>query len=711
MINYQYANLFAEDSTSKQVTIEYEDTLITNDDLFNQEITLEESLCSSKELRFGACEASILKFKVANIVAPMSSKWINVKMVLNNHADAPFTIGRYKVAKDTVTADRRWRNITAYDALYDIIKMDVSAWYNTVFPSNDALITMEMFRNSFMFLFGLDQVLPAEGLVNDTMLIAKTISPEELSGGTVIRSICELNGCFGHIGRDGKFHYITLERNIQGLYPRKNLYPSKQLFPKTPKTFASGAKKSYISDKYEDYLVKTIDKLQIRQEENDIGIIINEAGANAYIIEDNFLVYGKSSDELEQIARNIFKVITKLVYRPFSAEVKGNPCFEVGDPVRISTQNKLVESYVLERTLTGIQALRDNFAAKGQEYQSKDVNSTHRAIIQLKGKTNIITRTVEENRREMLDIEAGLSFTIAETAKGLQADIAAERIRATGEEEKLSTSLTLTAEGLEAEIERATGEEEKLSTSLTLTAEGLEAEIERATGEEEKLSTSLTLTAEGLEAEIERATGEEEKLSTSLTLTAEGLEAEIERAAGEEDKLRTAISALAGEIVLKVDANGNLAKVELRADPEDGTEFKVKADNISLTAEEVISLLSGGTINLSALNVNIKADNWSVDSKGNLVCNSITAFKIKGDAVEQFNSAVSDSEAYKLAQKAISDAAGAAVQAQTAADTANTAIRNINTHIKNINDSIDKINGWIVQLSGQIKELGKPGIS
>ena len=661
MINYQYANLFAEDSTSKQVTIEYEDTLITNDDLFNQEITLEESLCSSKELRFGACEASILKFKVANIVAPMSSKWINVKMVLNNHADAPFTIGRYKVAKDTVTADRRWRNITAYDALYDIIKMDVSAWYNTVFPSNDALITMEMFRNSFMFLFGLDQVLPAEGLVNDTMLIAKTISPEELSGGTVIRSICELNGCFGHIGRDGKFHYITLERNIQGLYPRKNLYPSKQLFPKTPKTFVSGAKKSYISDQYEDYLVKTIDKLQIRQEENDIGIIINEAGTNAYIIEDNFLVYGKSSEELEQIAGNIFKVITKLVYRPFSAEVKGNPCFEVGDPVRISTQNKLVESYVLERTLTGIQALRDSFAAKGQEYQSKDVNSTHRAIIQLKGKTNIITRTVEENRREMLDIEAGLSFTIAETAKGLQADIAAERTRATGEEEKLSTSLTLTAEGLEAEIERATGEEEKLSTSLTLTAEGLKAEIERA--------------------------------------------------AGEEDKLRTSISALAGEIVLKVDANGNLAKVELRADPEDGTEFKVKADNISLTAEEVISLLSGGTINLSALNVNIKADNWSVDSKGNLVCNSITAFKIKGDAVEQFNSAVSDSEAYKLAQKAISDAAGAAVQAQTAADTANTAIRNINTHIKNINDSIDKINGWIVQLSGQIKELGKPGIS
>ncbi len=636
MINYQYANLFTEDSTSKQVTIEYEDTLITNDDLFNQEITLEESLCSSQELRFGACEASVLKFKVANIVAPMSSKWINVKMVLNNHADAPFTIGRYKVAKDTVTADRRWRNITAYDALYDIIKMDVSAWYNTVFPSNDALITMEMFRNSFMFLFGLDQVLPAEGLVNDTMLIAKTISPEELSGGTVIRSICELNGCFGHIGRDGKFHYITLERNIQGLYPRKNLYPSKQLFPKTPKTFVSGAKKSYISDQYEDYLVKTIDKLQIRQEENDIGIIINETGTNAYIIEDNFLVYGKSSEELEQIAGNIFKVITKLVYRPFSAEVKGNPCFEVGDPVRISTQNKLVESYVLERTLTGIQALRDSFAAKGQEYQSKDVNSTHRAIIQLKGKTNIITRTVEENRREMLDIEAGLSFTIAETAKGLQADIAAERIRATGEEEKLSTSLTLTAEGLEAEIERA---------------------------------------------------------------------------AGEEDKLRTSISALAGEIVLKVDANGNLAKVELRADPEDGTEFKVKADNISLTAEEVISLLSGGTINLSALNVNIKADNWSVDSKGNLVCNSITAFKIKGDAVEQFNSAVSDSEAYKLAQKAISDAAGAAVQAQTAADTANTAIRNINTHIKNINESIDKINGWIVQLSGQIKELGKPGIS
>ncbi len=716
MIDYKYNNLFMDDSTSKQLIIEYDTTVITNEDLFNQIFTLEESLCSEEELRFGSCEASVLKFKVANIVAPMINKWLSVKMVLNNHAEEPFIIGRYKVAEDKLTADKQWREITAYDAMYDIINADMAAWYNSVFPDSSQSIPLEQFRNSFMFFFNLEQVVPKGGLVNDRINIEKTIQPEQISGKDIITAICEINGCFGHIGRDGKFHYIYLPQAIQGLYPANDLYPDHapdylpwqqrtgHLYPQTPKSAKTGADGTYISCQYEDYTVKTIDKLQIRQEENDIGAIVGRTGDNCYIIEDNFLVYGKSSNELMQIANKIFDKITDIVYRPIvNAEVKGNPCFEVGDPIRITTKYELVETYILERTLEGIQGLRDAYVSNGVENYTEQVNGIHKSIIQLKGKTNTLTRTVEENRQEMLDIEAGLSFTIVETAKGLQADIEAEQQRAEGEESKLSTKIELTAEGLQAnidkEVKRAGEAEEKLSTDLEITAEGLQANIDK---------------------EVKRAGKAEEKLSTDLEVTAEGLQldidAEVKRAGEAEEQLSTDIEALAGKIVLKVKANGKMALVKLSAEPEEGTEFQVKADNIYLTAAQAMKLLSGGTLDITALDINIKSTNWSADKNGNakfknIECNNIKAFSISTEAKNDFNSEINDSEAMKLAQKAIEDAANAAANAAEAAKTANQAIDDINVHIKNINDSIDRINAWILQLSAQIKELGKPGIS
>lgn len=115
------------------------------------------------------------------------------------------------------------------------------------------------------------------------MWVEKTDKAGELSGAAVINCICEINGCMGHIDREVKFEYIYLE----------------------PISAPDDISKSlYTSAAYEDYIVQPIDKLQIRQEEDDIGVIVGD-GSNSYIIEDNFLVYGKSSAELTYIANNI----------------------------------------------------------------------------------------------------------------------------------------------------------------------------------------------------------------------------------------------------------------------------------------------------------------------------------------------------------------------------------------------------------------------
>lgn len=524
MVNYQYAELFKKDSIDKQLTIETDDktTKITNVELHQEQFELTESICSESELTIGSCEAAVLKFTVSNIFLPMKDKMITVKTVIDNNTANPFQIGRYKVYSDTPTADRTKRDIVAYDSLYDVINADVAEWYNTLLPDKDSVTTMKAFRDSFFGYFGIEQA--DAQLVNDDMKVEKTVEPEELSGATVLNCICEINGCFGHIGRDSKFHYIYLEQEIQGLYPRNNLYPADDLYPREPKSTRI-SKSLYISAQYEDSLVKTIDKLQIRKEEDDIGVIVG-SGTNAYVIQDNFLVYGKGSEELTGIANNIYGKIRGIIYRPFSADCKGNPCIEVGDAVRLPTKYEIIESYVLKRTLKGIQALRDNYEATGEEYRSTQVNSVHKSIIQLKGKTNVLTRTIEETNSKITDVESGLSSEIKQTATDIRTEV---KNTADG----LSSSIEQTANSIRSEVSDSVN---NLSSSIQQNAESIATEVKRANEAEGNLSTKITQTAESITSEVsknyetkENATNTKTELESSIKQTADGFTAELSK--------------------------------------------------------------------------------------------------------------------------------------------------------------------------------------
>ncbi len=524
MVNYQYAELFKKDSIDKQLTIETDDktTKITNVELHQEQFELTESICSESELTIGSCEAAVLKFTVSNIFLPMKDKMITVKTVIDNNTSNPFQIGRYKVYSDTPTADRTKRDIVAYDRLYDVINADVAEWYNTLLPEKDSTTTMKAFRDSFFGYFGIEQA--DAQLVNDDMKVEKTVEPEELSGATVLNCICEINGCFGHIGRDGRFHYIYLEQEIQGLYPRNNLYPADDLYPREPKSTRI-SKSLYISAQYEDFLVKTIDKLQIRKEEDDIGVIVG-SGTNAYVIQDNFLVYGKGSEELTGIANNIYGKIRGIIYRPFSADCKGNPCIEVGDAVRLPTKYEIIESYVLKRTLKGIQALRDEYEATGEEYRSTQVNSVHKSIIQLKGKTNVLTRTIEETNSKITDVESGLSSEIKQTATDIRAEV---KNTADG----LSSSIEQTASSIRSEVSDSVN---NLSSSIQQNTESITSEVKRASEAEGSLSTKITQTAESITSEIsknyetkENATNTKTELESSIKQTADGFTAELSK--------------------------------------------------------------------------------------------------------------------------------------------------------------------------------------
>lgn len=526
MVNYKYGDLFKKDTVDKQLSIVSDDGKIniTNTELHQEKFELTESLCSEQELTFGSCEAAMIKFTVSNTFLPMKGRWMTVRMSLGGHADIPFQFGRYKVDSDTPTADRTCRDVVAYDALYDILNADVAAWYNTVFPSHKEQqkdkdgktttvtvydpVTMKQFRDSFFKHFGIEQADII--LVNDGMSIEKTVAVtpssetssdteesstigESMSGKEVLSCICELNGCMGHMGRDGKFHYIYLEQEIQGLYPRNDLYPADNLYPRDPKSNRIG-KDLYITAEYEDFLVKTINKLQIREQKNDIGVIVG-TGDNAYVIEDNFLVYGKGTKELKGIAKNILSKIRGIVYRPFTADCKGNPCLEVGDAVRLPTRYELIESYILKRTLKGIQALRDDLEADGEEYRTNGANGIQKSILKLKGKSNVLERTIEKTQSTITDVEKGLQSQITQTATEIRTEVK-------NTTDGLSSRITQNASSITAEVKRAQGQEIELAAAIKINEDKITAEVTRASEAEGDLSGNIEVTATKIRSEV-----------------------------------------------------------------------------------------------------------------------------------------------------------------------------------------------------------------
>lgn len=439
MIEYKHEDLF-RDGTDKQLSIVSADgkVNITNSEIHYEQFELKESLCSQSELTFGACEASQIKFKIANVFTSMVGMQLAVTTTLEGQKDAPFSFGKYKVVSDKPTADRRYRNITAYDAMYDILNAEVSRWYNSLaFP-----MKLRAFRYSFCAYMGVEQ--EEITLVNDDMIIEKTIDPEELSGKTVIEAICEINGCFGHIGRNGKLRYVVLEQMIEGLYPADDRYPADDLYPADPMGTTEVSRNNYISCQYEDFICQHIDKLQIRQEENDIGAI-SGTGNNCYIIEDNFLVYGKSAADLQTIADNVLSVIGVVWYRPAQVEARGNPCLEVGDGILLHTTRETIYTYILQRTLKGIQALKDSYTAEGEEYGTGQVNGIMKSIIQLKGKSNVLTRTVEETKLELKDVNENLSAQIS---------INAQQILTKVSKDNIVSEINQTAESIKIKAER-----------------------------------------------------------------------------------------------------------------------------------------------------------------------------------------------------------------------------------------------------------------
>lgn len=445
MINSNLKEKYWDSATDKQMVISVVGTnqKIDNSMLEIGTFALEESLCSESELKFGACEANCVKFTARNTAGNIIGKTISIEETIDGDSENPMPYGVFKVASDVPTADRTKRQITAYDAMYDIINTDVKSWYAGLsFP-----MTLKQFRNSFFAHLGISQV--ETSLANDSMTVNKTIVATQtddssavteesaISGKTVVTAICEINGCFGNINRNGKFEYVFLKKIVSALYPAEDLFPSDNLFPSDANTESMTG--HYITFDYEDFQSKEITQLEIKTSEDNAGAIVGTAGNN-YSITGNFLVSDKTGAELEQIANNLLPIMAQAAYTPIkSCTCVGNPCLTLGEPIRFNTTREIVETYLLQRTLTGVQSKRDSISAQGTQTHSAKVNSIRDTIESVERRTGKLERNADHLQSTYEDLEKQTSSKFEQTAES----IATEVTRAQKAEGQLDASLEL----------------------------------------------------------------------------------------------------------------------------------------------------------------------------------------------------------------------------------------------------------------------------
>lgn len=381
-------NAYKIDSSHKviEIRIPSASLVLTNEDVIADSLELKESIESGDNLSFQGCISASFKFECFNLVdETLEGEWIECDITADNTTTIPLFRG-YISEVTNATHEEFTTVIRAYDALYSINQKDVTEWYNGLtFP-----ITVINMRNSFFNYVGVTQV--ADYLPNDSLAVQKTIEDKVIKGETIIKAICQINGRFGRISRNGLFEYVHLVEATEALYPREDLYPDDDVYPADENAIDRVARAHYSEISFENYRVQAISKVQIISKDGSIGAS-SGSGTNIFTLNNNPLVWGLSSANMQSVATNLLNTIIGLWYVPSKIKCVGLPYVECGDFVLMIARRSLVRAYVLNRTLKGIQILVDNYTAEGQKTQP-----TYTPTIQNQTNANAHAITTESTR-------------------------------------------------------------------------------------------------------------------------------------------------------------------------------------------------------------------------------------------------------------------------------------------------------------------------
>lgn len=195
----------------------------------------------------------------------------------------------------------------------------------------------------------------------------------EIHYGEIINAHLELNGMFGRAGRNGKYQFVTLG-NLDGLLPAEDLFPADDLYPDDGWD-AQAEKSLYYDLWYDEYVIQPYGRV-VATYRNTEGELVEYShqfepeNPNTYYIRDNIILQNGSytEEEIEELlTTSLIPNLPSAGYVPLELECVGLPYMEAGDRIEVETREGCLKTYIMQRTLTGIQGLTDTIEVSGDE--------------------------------------------------------------------------------------------------------------------------------------------------------------------------------------------------------------------------------------------------------------------------------------------------------------------------------------------------------
>ena len=312
-------------------------------------------------------------------------------------------VGVFYAEKPTRTKRNSYK-VTAYDTMSKL-DADFSGWLR----ANQAQFPKTIWQLVQLACQRAGVALASSSLPINGSYSVQAFYADDLTCRQIISWAAEAAGCYAHMNADGKLQFLT--------------YTDKR---STAKITPDGASNStaYYADSlsYEDYTVKAIEKVQIRQSDSDVGVIYPDSttATNTYAVQGNLLLTTGTEANLKTVAQNLYNVLKSVTYTPCKVSVPSGSGLTCGKIVHVKdARGREFDTYLMSATISSGKASFESVGSASRE-SSSAVNS--QSYKNLTGKMLEIKTSVDGLEVKASDL-TGKYTDLKATVDGLSSEV------------------------------------------------------------------------------------------------------------------------------------------------------------------------------------------------------------------------------------------------------------------------------------------------
>lgn len=312
-------------------------------------------------------------------------------------------VGVFYAEKPTRTKRNSYK-VTAYDTMSKL-DADFSGWLH----ANQAQFPKTIWQLVQLACQRAGVTLASSSLPINGSYSVQAFYADDLTCRQIISWAAEAAGCYAHMNADGKLQFLT--------------YTDKR---STVKITPDGASNStaYYADSlsYEDYTVKAIEKVQIRQSDSDVGVIYPDSttATNTYAVQGNLLLTTGTEANLKSVVQNLYNVLKNVTYTPCKVSVPSSFNLACGQIVHVKdARGREFDTYLMSATISSGNASFESVGSASRE-SSSAVNS--QSYKNLTGKMLEIKTSVDGLEVKASDL-TGKYTDLKATVDGLSSEV------------------------------------------------------------------------------------------------------------------------------------------------------------------------------------------------------------------------------------------------------------------------------------------------